>query len=192
MDVDDDLRLVQLGLQARVLATQSLVLVGEQVLGRRLLPNGSTVQSEVLEAEFSSGFPPDIPPSFKLKVRNLASRPRPPSVVHNYVNSGQVAAMGPGASATGNTFIQQTVDISTIRETFAEAKRVLAAVDLDDDTREIIDAQAAVVDKQLSKPNPNPRLLLPMITTMATALGTVGAAGSGVEILTKLFHLLGG
>jgi hypothetical protein len=45
---------------------------------------------------------------YKIKLRNVAHPPPRPQVVNNrttYNNSGQVAAMGPGATATGNTLI---------------------------------------------------------------------------------------
>ena len=59
------------------------------------------------------------------------------------------------------------------------------------DTREIVDTQIEAVEKQLAKGSPNPKLLLPMVTTIATALGTVGAAGEGVELIGKVLQLLG-
>lgn len=92
----------------------------------------------------------------------------------------------PGASQT----VHNTVDIGDIKTCFAQVKEALAETTLDDDTREIVDDQIVQIEKQLAKPKPNPKLLLPMATTVLTALGTVGAAGAGVEYVEKLIALL--
>ncbi|MBP8805808.1 MAG: hypothetical protein KBG48_16390 [Kofleriaceae bacterium] len=105
---------------------------------------------------------------------------------HGPVIGSPVQAGSPGATQQART----TIDMGSVRDTFVEAKRALSVTQLDDDTREIVDAQIEAVGKQLAKGSPNPKLLLPMVTTIATALGTVGAAGQGVELIGKLLHLL--
>lgn len=106
---------------------------------------------------------------------------------HGDVIGSAVQAASPGATQN----VQANIDIGTIRDVFTAAKDALASTDLDEDTREIVDAQILAIDKQLGKANPNPKLLRPMIVTIATALGTAGAAGQGVEYVHKLLQLLG-
>lgn len=122
-----------------------------------------------------------------------ASAPTPHSITHNtFNNSGQAGAFGPNATAVGNVFNQQIVegDINTVRDCFIEARRALAATPLDDETREIVDVQLATAEKQLAKEKPNAKLLLPMATTIATALTTAGATGQGVEYIHKAIEVL--
>ena len=93
----------------------------------------------------------------------------------------------------------------------AELRRARARVDIDmrigvivtrrdgqrepafaDETREIVDTQLATIEKQLSKDSPNPKLLLPLATAVATALTTTGAVGQGLDYIHRLIELLAG
>jgi hypothetical protein len=104
-----------------------------------------------------------------------------------FVNS-PIQAGSPG----GSQRVHNTVDIGEVRARFETAKEALAATDLDDDTRELVDNSLAQIEKQLGKPFPNPKLLVPMVVTIATALATVGAAGEGLDYVRGLIELLAG
>lgn len=158
----------------------------------RRLPSGIVERYEVVDTGYSPGLG-SIPAHYSIKVRNSALRTASPNVVHNY-HAGQVGAQGPNAVASHNFMFQQVhhVDIGEVRTCFAEAKRAIGEMDLDQDTREVVDASIETLEKQLAKPEPKPRLLLPLATTIATALTTAGAVGQGVDYVTKLLALLQG
>lgn len=120
--------------QMRVFDAKLPADTGDQV--ERAIPNGTKELWDVLDAVFESGLPPHIPASFVLKVRNTASRPTQhaaPAVVNQYVNSGQVGAMGPGAQANNTTItVQQHVEFSAadrakVAEELAALRAALAA-----------------------------------------------------------------
>lgn len=109
---------------------------------------------------------------------------------HGPIIGSAVQAGSPGATQHSRMSVRASVTMSDVRDAFASAKRALAETALDDDTREIIDAQIEGAEKQLAKDKPNPKALLPFVTTIGGALSAVGASGQGVEYLNKLYELL--
>lgn len=110
--------------------------------------------------------------------------------IHGSVINSGVQAGSAGALQQVRTDV--SIDVGQLRACFASAKEALDDADLDDETREIVDSQLATIEKQLAKQAPNPKLLLPLVTTVAAALSSAGAVGQGLDYLHKLANLLGG
>lgn len=114
------------------------VAIGDLI--ERTLPNGVVERYEVLDPGFKPKFG-GIPAHYEIKLRNVAHPPRQPQVVHNtttYNNSGQVAAMGPGSTATDNTIIGQAtqwngIDRDRLVNELAKLRSALLAEAGDDD-----------------------------------------------------------
>jgi len=167
-----------------------------------VIAEGSPTGSEVIVKVSDYGGDED---SFKARVVSFAtelelalsrSAPAPVAmsgtsvIFQGPVINSPVQAGSPGASQQVHN--QVSVDMDKVRLCFAEAKRALGDMDLDDETREIVDTQLATVDKQLAKAEPNPKLVLPFVTSIATALATTGAVGQGLDYIHKLIELLAG
>jgi hypothetical protein len=107
--------------------------VGDTI--ERQLPSGIVEQFEVVHTGYQGGVAGVIPDHYSIKLRSRSARPVPPtSVVHNYHNTGQVAAMGPHAQAIGNTMIGQAtqqvwndLDRGRVAEELAKLRAELAS-----------------------------------------------------------------
>jgi hypothetical protein len=102
----------------------------------RKIPNGKVEAYEVLDPGYTGEFP-GIPAHFDIKVRNrnrASSHGAPSSIVNNttYYNSGQVAAMGPNATASGNVMLQQVqqpwsaAELAQVAAELSQLKKELA------------------------------------------------------------------
>jgi hypothetical protein len=112
----------------------------------RRRPDGIVERYEVLDPGFAPPFG-GLPAHYSIKVRNLGTRrPEPTAVVHNttYNNSGQVAAMGPNASAANNVQVLQvqqpwsTDDFARVKTEVSQLRKAYAKrlAETDDDTGE--------------------------------------------------------
>jgi len=108
--------------------------------------------------------------------------------IHGNMSGSAIQTGSPGATQTVRTNLG--ADMSKVRKCAEHAIRALAQESLDEDTRDVVDTQLAQVNKQLAEEAPNPKLLLPMVTTALSALSAVGTAGKGVDYLNQLIHYL--
>lgn len=107
-----------------------------------MLPNGKEERYNVVDTVHQVGPPGSGLGHYNIKLRRVSTRPAAPNAVHNttiYNNSGQVGAMGSGATATRNTIIGEAtqwngIDRDGLAADVAKLKTaVLAEASEDDD-----------------------------------------------------------
>jgi hypothetical protein len=109
----------------------------------RTLPNGTVEHREVANVRFEKGFRP-IPDAYHLDLRNSNARPAAPAaapVVNHHTTyniHGVAGAVGPGATATGNTLVGQVtqwngVDRDQLAAEVAKLRAALATEATEDD-----------------------------------------------------------
>lgn len=110
------------------------------------LPNGKLERYDVVDTGHQAGPPGSGVGHYNIKLRHVSARPAAPNVVHNttnYNNSGQVGAMGSGATAIGNTIIGEAtqwngVDRDRLAGELRKLKATLAEAGEDDDDEDAV------------------------------------------------------